>query len=162
MGAQSNTTHQPVTVRPLLPSSNHLWTLAWAYLDAGDAAFSLVRSDGYSGFVVFPCVFCYFRSIELALKAVLVQHGVPEQEITRKLGHRLSALIVRAERFTTVSALGMRTEDRALLDLFSDDYSTKWFEYPDDFWRAQPNLEEVRALAHRVRETTMRNDNLQS
>lgn len=140
-------------MKPLVPSSDAFWILSSGYRDAGDATLSLIRTETYSGFVVFPCVFSYFRCIELALKAVLVHHAVPEQEITRTLGHRISALISRAETFTSISALGIRPEDRQLLDRFSDDYSNKWFEYPDDFWKAYPKLEELKDLAHRICDT---------
>jgi hypothetical protein len=103
---------------------------------------------------VFPCVFSYFRCIELALKAILVDHAVPEQEITRTLGHRISKLMTKVESFTLVSALGIGEDDRRLLDRFSSDYSDKWFEYPDDFWRAIPELEKLKELAHRICDAT--------
>jgi hypothetical protein len=127
-----------------------LWTLSTGYRDAGDAALALIRTDTYTGFADLPCVFLYFRSIELALKAVLVYHSIAEHEIARTLGHRISALIVRVETFSPLPDLGILPEDRQLLDRFSDDYSNKWFEYPNDFWRGCPHLEELKNLAHRV------------
>ncbi|MCX6980630.1 MAG: hypothetical protein NTV08_07745 [Verrucomicrobia bacterium] len=133
-----------------VPSSNKFCLLSLGFRDGGDAALSLIRSDGYSGFAVFPCVFSYFRCIELALKAVLAHHAVPKREIAQTLGHRLSLLISRAEAFTTLPELGMSPEERKLLDRFSKDYADKWFEYPDDFWTARPKLEELKALAHRI------------
>jgi hypothetical protein len=92
-------------MKPSVPSSNKYWVLSSGYRDGGDAALYLIRSDGYSGFAVFPCVFSYFRCIELALKAVLAHHAVPEREIARTLGHRLSLLVSRAEAFTTLAEL---------------------------------------------------------
>src|ERR1019366_2348304 len=109
-------------MKPDLPSSNAFWLLSSGYLDGGDAAHSLIRSGNYSGFAWLPCVFLYFRCIELALKAVLVPSGISEQEIARTLGHRISALLTRTEEFMPLSDLGILPEDRQLLDRFSDDY----------------------------------------
>lgn len=99
-----------------------------------------------------PCVFLFFRCIELALKSVLVHHGVAEREITQTLGHRVSALLSRAEQFTDLNSIGIQPEDRLLLDRFSDGYANKSFEYSDDWW-AYPQLEELQSLACRVCDT---------
>lgn len=96
-----------------------------------------------------PCVFLFFRSVELALKSVLVFHGVREHEITRSLGHRIAALLTRAEQFTPLDFIGIQPVDRQLLDRFSDDYSNKFFEYSDDWW-SYPHLEDLQCLAQRV------------
>lgn len=96
-----------------------------------------------------PCVFLFFRSIELALKVVLVHHNVSEHEITRVLGHKISALLSRVESFTALSSIGIGSEDKVLLDRFSDDYAYKSFEYSDDWWH-NPHLESLQSLAHRV------------
>jgi hypothetical protein len=137
-------------MKPNLPSSNAFWLLSKAYLDGGNAAHSLIRSGNYRGFAWLPCVFLYFRCIELALKAVLVSNGASKQDIARALGHRISALLIRTEEFTPLSELGILPADRKLLDRFSDDYSNKWFEYPNKFWRGNPQLDQLKDLAHRV------------
>ncbi len=137
-------------MKPNLPSSNAFWLLSKGYLDGGNAAHGLIRGGNYSGFAWLPCVFLYFRCIELALKAALVSNGVSEHEITRTLRHRISALLIRTEKFTPLSDLGILPADRKLLDRFSDDYSNKWFEYPNKFWRRNPQLDQLKDLAHRV------------
>lgn len=137
-------------MKPQLPSSPAFWILSSGYRDAGDASLSLIHKDEYTGFVQLPCVFSYFRCIELALKAVLVEHSVSEKEITRDLGHRISKLILRAEGFVHLSKIGIEAEDRKLLDRYSDDYSDKWFEYPEQFWKERPRLEDLQTLAHRI------------
>ena len=120
------------------------------YRDAGDAVFSLIQG-AYSGEAVFPCLFLYLRSIELALKAVLVVNGVLEQEIAQKLKHKISALLKRVdEDFVQLSELGIHSEDRELLDRYSQDYSDKWFEYPHHLSRGESRLEQLSKLAHRV------------
>ena len=137
-------------MKPPIPSSDAFWILSWGYQDAGDAILEKIRSESYTGFALFPCVFSYFRCIELGLKAVLIHFAVPEQEITRSLGHRISKLLGRAETFLVLSDIGISVDDRKLLDRFSDDYADKWFEYPDNFWSDIPNLEELKEVAHRI------------
>ncbi|SRR5258705_4721713 len=136
-------------MKPELPSSDAFWILSSAYRDAGDSTLATIRTGTYTGLMVMPCVFLFFRSVELALKSVLVFHGVPEHEITRALGHRISALISRAEPFTQLDVIGIQPADRQLLDRFSDDYASKLFEYSDDWW-SYPHLEELQSLARRV------------
>jgi hypothetical protein len=140
-------------VKPPIPSSDAFWILSSAYRDAGDAVLDKVRAESYTGFAVLPCVFSYFRSIELGLKAVLTCFDVPEQEITRTLGHRISNLLEKTETLLALSEIGVLADDRKLLDHYSDDYSGKWFEYPDTFWDEYPNLEELKEIAHRVCDT---------
>ena len=118
-------------MEPKHPSSNSFWSMSKAFCDAGDAVLTLIRTETYRGHAVWPCVFLYFRSVELALKAVLVANGVSTREIARELGHQISALLNRVEDFVTLSEPGICTNDRQLLDHYSKDYSEKWFEYPD-------------------------------
>jgi HEPN domain-containing protein len=137
-------------MRPKLPPSSAFSVMSKSYRDAGDAVLKLIRTESYTGHALFPCVFLYFRSIELALKAVLVANGVLEQEIARKVKHQISALLKRVEEFVQLSELGIRSEDRQLLDRYSQDYSDKWFEYPDKLSTKYPRLEQLRDLAHCV------------
>jgi hypothetical protein len=112
-------------MKPALPSSNALWLLSKGYLDAGNAVHGLICGGTYTGFAYLPCVFLYFRCIELALKAVLVPAGISEKEISRTLGHRISPLLRKTKEFTSLPKLGIFAKDRKLLDRFSDDYSDK-------------------------------------
>ena len=137
------------TTRPKLASSAGFWILSQGYRDAADAVYTRMQGD-YVGFALHPCIFLYFRSIELALKAVLVSYDVPENTITRVCGHRLTKLIERAEAFVEISLLGISANDREILERFSMKYSDKWFEYPDNFWDAIPERENLRTLAHMV------------
>jgi hypothetical protein len=143
-------------MRPALASSDTFWNVSDAFRDAADAAFDLTRADHYSGEVRIPCVFLYFRCIELALKSVLIYHGIPEPEITRALGHRVRALPAEAEKFPKFRAIGLSAEDRQLIDKFSDAYSDKWFEYPEDSLAAYPDLQTLRELATRLCAATQR------
>jgi len=138
------------TTKPPLPSSDAFWNLSSAYRDAADAAFTLTRAEDYSGLVVVPCVFLYFRCVELALKSVLIFHGVSEHEVTKTLGHRVSQLLAQAETFPKFTVLGLSDADRRIIREFSDAYSDKWFEYPGDPPAGYPDLDALRNLAHRL------------
>jgi hypothetical protein len=136
-------------MKPRFPSSAAFWILASAYRDAGDSVLRMIRSEGYVGFAVMPCVFLYFRSIELALKAVLVHHKLSEREVVSRIGHHIRTLLSRAAIFTPLPALGIGPDDRQLLERFSDEYANKWFEYSSSWWRL-PRLEDLQTLTRRV------------
>jgi hypothetical protein len=89
--------------------------------------------------------------VELALKSVLVYHKVPELEITRSMGHRLTALLERAEQVTALLELGISQESRRFLDEYSEDYSAKWFEYPSGVEpHYPPDMEDLKTLVRAV------------
>jgi hypothetical protein len=140
--------------KPPIPSLDAFWNLSLAFRDAADAAFAMTRAPDYSGLVVLPCVFLYIRSIELALKSVLMFHGLIESEITRTLGHRISELLSRAESFPKFAAIGVTDADRRIIQDFSSAYCDKWFEYPEDPPSGYPDLEALRELAHRLSNNT--------
>ena len=135
---------------PSIPSSDSFWILSSGYLDAGDATYEMLHSDSYVGFVQYPCIFSYFRCIELSLKAVLVTYGVKEKTITETLGHRISDLLDECEKFVTLSEIGINPSTRTLLNEFSEDYSTKWFEYPDSLWEKKPDLTKLKKITHLI------------
>lgn len=137
-------------MKPDLGSSDCFWVIADAYRDAANASFELTISPDYIGHIVVPCVFLYFRCIELLLKSVLIFHGIPEREITRTLGHRVSALLRRAESFPKFKTMGLSSQDRQLIDQFSEVYSDKWFEYPEDSLADYPEPEILKELANRL------------
>ena len=137
-------------MKPAIPCSDAFWNLSSAYRDAADAAFELTRVRDYSGLVIVPCVFLYFRCIELAFKSVLIFHGISEHEVTKTLGHRVSQLLARAETFSKFTELGISDADRRIICEFSDAYFDKWFEYPDNPPAGYPDLDALRNLSHRL------------
>jgi hypothetical protein len=141
-------------VKPSMPSSDAFWNLSLAFRDAADAAFTLTRASDYSGLVVVACVFLYFRCIELALKSVLLFHGLSESDITKTLGHRIADLLSRADTFPEFGAIGLSDADRGIIRDYSSAYSDKWFEYPEDPPAGYPDLETLRELAHRLSDRT--------
>ena len=148
-----------------MPSSDAFWILGSGYLDAGNACLSLIRNrnaDGkpYCGHVIFPCMFSYFRSIELGLKAVLKENGSTDNEIAREYSHRLTALLDAIDsKGIELQVCGISPADRDFLNKYSEEYSRKWFEYPDDFWRVNFELEDLQALAEKICES-VRNYNI--
>jgi hypothetical protein len=155
----------PTTQNPGIPCPDAFWILCSGFLDAGNACLSLIRNgkaDGkpYVGHVLFPCMFSYFRSIELGLKSVLKENGSTDDEIARKFGHRLTALLKALDsKGIDLQVIGISPGDREFLDKYSEEYSRKWFEYPDDFWRVSFDLEDLQALAEKVCES-VRNCNI--
>lgn len=149
----------PTTQNPGMPSSDEFWILGSGYLDAGNACLSLIRNgkaDGkpYFGHVVFPCMFSFFRSIELGLKAILKENGASDIKIAREYGHRLTALLDALDSTgVDLQVFGIAPGDRVFLDKYSEEYSRKWFEYPDDFWRVNFELEDLQVLAERICES---------
>lgn len=137
-----------------MPCSNAFWNLSLAFREAADAAFAFTRAPNYSGLIVVPCVFLYFRSIELALKSILMFHGLSESEITRTLGHRVVDLLHRADCFQQFASVGLTEADRQLINDHSRAYSDKWFEYPNDPPAGYPDLDTLRELSHRLSDRT--------
>lgn len=137
-------------MKPNLASWRTFWILSDANRDAGNIVLATIDSGKYSGLAVWPCVFLYFRSIELALKSVLVQHGLGEKEI-RKLGHRLGDLMKRLEAIIPLDSIGIEKADRYYLDKHSDDYSDKNFEYREKVNRPTPGkMNDLAALTNRL------------
>jgi hypothetical protein len=146
----------PTNQNPGMPSSDEFWILGSGYLDAGNACLSLIRNgkaDGkpYCGNVVFPCMFSFFRSIELGLKAILKENGSTDNEIARVYGHRLNALLDALDsKDIDLQFVGITPEDRVFLNKYSEEYSRKWYEYPDDLWRVSFEPEVLQKLAERI------------
>src|SRR5438094_8993491 len=89
-----------------MPCSDAFWNLSLAFRDAADAAFDFTRAAHYSGLIVVPCVFLYFRSIELALKCILTFHGLSESGISRAFVHRVADLLTRLDRLPKFCPFG--------------------------------------------------------
>jgi HEPN domain-containing protein len=90
---------------------------AIAFLAA--AEFLLNREDGSS----LPAYFLFARSIELSLKAFLLQTGSTEKELkSRPLGHNLTALYEKAARQGKSSRLALSSVELGVLDLLSKEY----------------------------------------
>ncbi len=133
--------------RPRLPSATRLWLAANGFLDAADASLKKLRSPGYVGWIVTPVVFLYARSIELALKACIRQHSNNPVLFERDLGHRLDKILDESDRLGISASLGLTPEHRLTIVEIARDYSDKWYEYPEEFWRKRPPVEKLQAAA---------------
>jgi hypothetical protein len=133
--------------KPNLPTAIRLWNAATGFQEAGEAAYEKLRSPGYIGFVSMPVVFLFARSIELSFKACLRQHTVDPKIFAKTLGHRLDRIVKEADRLGVCTALELSREHRSTIDAIAEDYSDKWYEYPEHFWRPRPKVEELRSAA---------------
>jgi hypothetical protein len=91
-----------------------------SHLDAYDA---LKRK----GVPVAPVAVNYLlgHSIELALKAYLLQHGVKLVHLKCNLGHNLAACLAEAEVAGLTDKMGLDDDDRELIAAFSPGRSSK-------------------------------------
>ena len=134
--------------KPKLPSAIRFWIAATGFEHAAEAAYAKLRSPGYIGFVNVPVVFLYARSIELALKACVRQHTSDPKIFERKLGHRIDRILSEADRLGISEDLALTAEHRKTISAIGKDYSDKWYEYPEHFWRARPKIEDLKSAAN--------------
>jgi len=140
-------------MNPDLPSDDGFWVLADSYRDAAVAVHTTIRSGSYIGMAATPLIFLCFRSIELALKAVLVHHNCPEKIIRNQLGHKIEALLTECKKHTNLPEIGIDSTSEACLRKHSEDYSRKWFEYSEDFWSG-PDIDMLLELCNTVCNST--------
>jgi hypothetical protein len=76
-----------------------------------------------------------FRSIELALKSILVHEGATEEEIAKKLRHNIAALLDEVQRKTSLLELGIDPAIEKMLRTNSNSYANKWLEYSSEYYR---------------------------
>jgi hypothetical protein len=62
----------------------------------------------------------------------------------------MSALLDRTEAFPQFKSVGLSAHDRKLIDQFSQAYSDKWFEYPEDSLAEYPEPAILKELANRL------------
>ena len=146
--------------------------MAEACLDAANAGYADCKkrdqssiADSYtddSSFMAIPVALLYFRSVELALKAVIMERGLASAEAIRSLplGHNIKNLIGCATTLNSsgsqafsLSELGLDQAASNLLQQFSDSYSKKWFEYHFGPWDIPPLIESQRIATSIVQAT---------
>jgi hypothetical protein len=134
--------------KPRIPSPWEFQKLAEASRDAADAAYADIQSRDAAfargernveiTFMAITVAFLYLRSVELALKAAILERGLAAGEVipSPKLGHNLANLLDCATNGGTqgsgvfaISDLGLDQEGRDFLVHWSGDYANNWFEY---------------------------------
>jgi hypothetical protein len=120
---------------------------ARGFADAADAAFEKQCAPGYVGYVRGAVVFLYARSIELSLKASLRQHTSNPKTFGHTLGHRLDLILKELRRHGAAKILRLSRKQWSVITGIGEDYSDKWFEYPDNIWTKRPRIEELRDAA---------------
>jgi hypothetical protein len=89
------------------------------------------------------------RAIELALKAYLIQVGVALPEIrSGKFGHNLISCLKEAEKRGL--KLKLSANDRELVKLLNDNYSSKQFEYIETGAKTFPIFGSLEKIANRI------------
>lgn len=97
---------------------------AQEFFSAADLVLS--KCEGIS----LPAYFLLGRSIELSLKAYLLQHGIPISELRKKkYGHDLHALLNEAMNRGLLDIVKLDSQEIGVIDLLSYDYMEKRLEY---------------------------------
>lgn len=157
--------------KPEIPSSWQFQMLAEASLDAANAAFAeCTRRDERfasrdsttkSTFMSITVAFLYLRSVELSLKAAILERALapPKAIPSNELGHDITKLIDRATNAGgsgvspfTLADLGMDQAGKDFLEHYSSDYANKWFEYHFEPWDI-PDLNRCQGVATSIIET---------
>jgi hypothetical protein len=107
-----------------------LGTLRYAieFYAAAIAAYDALKRKGMP---VAPVAVNYLlgHSIELALKAYLLQHGAKLVHLKRNLGHNLVACLAEAGVAGLTDKMSLDDDDRELIAAFNNLYADKQFEY---------------------------------
>jgi len=158
----------PKPPKPRIPSPWEFRKLAEANRDAANAAFADIRSrdaayaEGRGNpeftFMAVTVAFLFLRSVELALKAAILERDLaPVDAIpSLKLGHDLQKLLECATRGGThgsspfhLAELGLDQAGKVFLEDHSSDYANKWFEYHFGPFH-YPDLDRCRSIATAV------------
>jgi hypothetical protein len=103
---------------------NELFMHALATVAAADRS-SIIKTQGNE----FVLQFLLGRSMELALKAFLINHGFTERKL-RGIGHNLVDAFRAAENEGFRMSGGNEQTRDQWLEVLNENYSTKLFEYP--------------------------------
>ncbi len=81
--------------------------------------------------VSFPAYFLFGRAIELSLKAFLLRSTLSIDVLSRApYGHNLVSLLETAINDGLANVVALSAQEQATIQLLSDDYTDKRFEYP--------------------------------
>lgn len=136
------------------PRSVTLWVIAVAHEEAAGHLMARIDRGRYYAYVQVPTVlFLYCRSIELALKAYLIDCGLTTDELrkTRRFGHHIAKLYAEAKirKFGTQPPFTPSEEET--LQKVSASYSDKSYEYPEHTYIGDtPPLADLAAVCRKV------------
>lgn len=98
-----------------------------------------------------PALYLMGHSIELSLKAFLLNHEVPLRQLRSKtFGHDLHASIRKAKELGLESLVKLGTAEAGSLELLNDLYSTKQLEYIVSGYKSYPIFGLVETTAARL------------
>ena len=124
--------------KPGPPSGDAFWTVGEGFRDAGDSCLERIQVGSYTGQMAYACCFLYFRGIELFLKGALIDRCISSDEV-RSASHRITKLLYLLGGLINLSEFGLSDEEATFLRNHSEDYASKWFEYPDKLHSFYPD-----------------------
>lgn len=136
------------------PLSTTFWTMAVSHEEAALHLEAKMDRPGYYCYMpIHSVLFLFYRSIELALKAYLLSHGMTVQELrsTKKFGHQIDKLYAETKNRNILSILSLTQEEIEILTSLSRHYSSKSYEYPEHMWvEEKPPLQVLKRLCRKV------------
>ena len=135
--------------KPGPPSGDAFWTIGEGFRDAGDACLERIQGGSYTGQIAYACCFLYFRGIELFLKCALIHRDISSDEV-RSASHRITKLLSLLEGHINLSEFGISDEEALFLSSHSEDYASKWFEYPDILHSFYPDPDRSKAICDKL------------
>jgi HEPN domain len=87
------------------------------------------RRTGYEVIAPIPVMFLVRQSIELSLKAYLLQRGVSLTKLRTKLGHNLHKLLRKAKELDLKNLVELTEEELNTIEILNVLYTTKQLQY---------------------------------
>jgi hypothetical protein len=110
------------------------------------------RKIGYEIVAPIPALFLIAQSIELSLKALLLNRGVPLEKLKHKYGHNLRRALRKAKEFGLLSLVSLTPDEERLLGLLDDLYSSKQLQYIVTGMKTFPSYGILEGVAMRLLE----------
>jgi hypothetical protein len=121
------------------------------YFAAAVATDRAIGDDvGYEVIAPDTVTFLMGRSIELSLKAYLIQRGTPLRTVKEKMGHNLVKCLELAEANNLLSVVPLTIEDRKVVEVLNVTYCSKGLEYFLSGSVRYPIFAPLESLAKRV------------
>jgi hypothetical protein len=132
-------------IKDFQPTPLGLWKLAKEFAEAAG-----VVADNAGNQLSVPAYYLWGHSIELSLKAFLFDNGVPLQQLKRKYGHDLKALVDEAMRHNIKSKVHLSVRELGEIYGLNYEYVAKRFEYHEAETYMLPYKDRTKRLADKL------------
>ena len=105
---------------------------------------------GYVTTAPHPITFALGRSIELGLKAFLLEKEMSPKDIKDKLGHNLKICLEEAEARSLADHVSLDDTDRSVLSVLHELYASKELEYIVKGSKIYPQYEPLQSFAQKL------------